>query len=148
MNRPLFYLIVLLVIVTDQAFKGLVQMSMHGGQTFPIIKNIFHFTYVQNSGAAFGLLSNYPWLLLGIVIAVSLLIIIYHFDMAPNDYYQLPLAFILGGSLGNLIDRARLGYVVDYLDFRFWPVFNLADIMINVGVFLILARLLLKREVR
>ena len=63
--------------------------------------------------------------------------------MQPGDYLTIALAFILGGSLSNLYDRVVRGYVIDYVDFRIWPVFNLADLMINLGVIIIFVKLIL-----
>jgi len=117
------------------------------GESLPIIHNIFHLTYVQNTGAAFGLLRGARFFLIGISIAVFIAIIIYVWNRRPdNPWIQLALGSILGGSLSNLLDRLLRGYVIDYFDFRVWPVFNVADAMINIGVAAIVIHLLFQKK--
>ena len=103
------------------------QHSPHSG--------VFHLTYVQNTGAAFGFLRGKT--LFFIVVAV--LVLGFIIFLAPRLSREKPLlglvfGLLLGGALGNLIDRIRFGYVIDFLDFRVWPVFNIADMAIVVGV--------------
>jgi len=145
-KRPFFYLIVLAIILLDQTFKALINSKMFPGQTIPVLKNFFHLTYVQNTGAAFGILAGKQWFLVLVVMLVILFIMYFHFRLSEFDPLQLPMAFILGGSLGNLIDRLRLFFVVDYLDLRVWPVFNFADVMINLGVLLIVVNVLFRHR--
>src|SRR3989338_742165 len=90
---------------------------------------------LKNTGAGFGILKNFNFLLIMISIAVIGIIFYYFKKIKENQLLlQVLAAFILGGALGNLIDRARLGYVVDFLDFRIWPVFNIADSFVTVGI--------------
>lgn len=142
----MFYLVSLLVFILDQTLKILVHRFMYPNQSIPILKGILHLTYVQNKGAAFGVFSGWRGLLVLIGFIVIIVIIYINKRLKKGDFIQIPLAFILGGSLGNLIDRLFRSYVVDYLDFRFWPVFNLADIMINLGVFLVVLKILFERK--
>lgn len=142
----LFPLISFLVLLSDQAVKYLIHSLMKPNQSVPVIKDIIHITYVQNEGAAFGLFAGMtPFLLIsgGLIIAA---IIYFHNKMRFNDRLRVPLALLLGGSLGNMFDRLFRSYVIDYIDFRFFPVFNIADIMINLGIFLMIVRLFMKEE--
>ncbi|NLY75085.1 MAG: signal peptidase II [Firmicutes bacterium] len=134
-----YFGLTLLVLVTDQLLKAIVQAVMEPFQSVPVLKNIFAITYVRNYGAAFGVLPSQTWLL----IALSLGVIIFVWVNRPklrhhSLVFQIGLALALGGALGNLVDRVRLGYVIDFLDFHFWPVFNLADTAIVIGVGLII----------
>jgi len=134
----LFYLVAILVFLADQFFKLLTRAKLIPGQSVPAIDGILHFTYVQNTGAAFGFLRDQRPLL--VLVGVTISIIIIHFYLrAKKDHVllKISLAAILGGSLGNLFDRILLGYVVDYIDFRIFPVFNLSDVAINLGVLFI-----------
>jgi len=113
------------------------------GQSLPVIDSIIKITYVRNVGAAFSLFLGYSSYLIVIGMLAMLVIIYFHLTVPRKHYYsQVALAFILGGSIGNLFDRISRGFVIDYIDFGFWPVFNLADIMINVGVIMIAAHIL------
>lgn len=135
-----FILIALTVLGCDQWLKYVVVKNMEHYQSIPVINNIFHLTFVQNRGAAFGLLPNKTMFFVSITIIVAVVIIIIFWKTRQRSNYGLfhfSLALQLGGALGNLIDRIRLGYVIDFLDFRVWPVFNLADSAIVVGVILL-----------
>jgi len=121
----------------DQLTKYWVVQTFKLGQTLPLLRNIFHFTYVTNTGAAFSLLSGkvewLRWLSLGVSL---ILITIALFGPLLSWWDQLGYGLILGGAIGNGIDRFRLGYVVDFLDFRLidFAVFNMADSFISVGI--------------
>ena len=95
-----------------------------------IFKNYFSFT--KNYGAAFGLFQGYRWLFVIVAIIVALLIFKY------RKLNNLALGLLLGGTIGNLIDRLVYGYVIDFIDLGFWPSFNLADSFSTIGVFLLL----------
>lgn len=141
-----FTLIAFAVFISDQIIKRVVAGAMAPNQSIPLIKNILHLTYVQNRGAAFGIFWGKTWFLLFVGAVVIAAIIYFHERIKFNDMLQVPLALLLGGSLGNLSDRFIFHYVVDYIDFRVWPVFNLADIFINMGVFLIIITLFIERK--
>ncbi len=119
----------------DQLTKYAVIKTMILGQSIPVINEVLHFTYVHNYGAAFGLFQK-KWYLFIAVASISIMVIVYYSKfLAPNNLWvQTALALLLAGALGNLIDRLKYRYVVDFIDVRFWPVFNIADIVINVGV--------------
>lgn len=134
-----FWLIIILVLALDQGLKFVVQRTMELNQSIPVINNFFHLTYVLNPGAAFGILANRTvFFILATLIVIGF--IAYYYRQVPEEklWLRLALLLLLGGALGNLIDRVRTGYVVDFLDFRIWPVFNIADISISIGVGLLL----------
>ena len=123
------------VVAFDQFTKAVVMRSMVPGQSIPILQNVFHLTYVLNPGAAFGILSNQRMFLL-ITGAVLILATAYFYPLLKKSdaWLQLGATAILSGAVANLIDRAQTGYVVDFFDFRIWPVFNVADIAIVLGM--------------
>ena len=104
-----------------------------------IIKDVLYFTYVENRGAAFGILENQRWFFLIITILIIAVVVGYIFIKKPkNRLLLLSLGMIAGGGAGNFIDRARLSYVVDFIDVRIinYPVFNVADCFVVVGAVL------------
>ncbi|MGI9951119.1 signal peptidase II [Moorellaceae bacterium AZ2] len=138
----LFPLLVLAVVAGDQLSKLVVRQTLAPNETVPVLDNIFHLTHVNNPGAAFGLLAHRtPFFIATGLIVIGLIIIAYRQFRTGGLYFQLALALQLGGALGNLLDRLRFGYVVDFLDFRIWPVFNLADVAIVGGAGLLLWQL-------
>ena len=123
------------VVLLDQATKYWIQSRMAYGESAPVIPNIFHITYILNPGAAFGILENKIWFF--VLVAVLLIGgVAYIYPRLPADRPLLKLGagLLTGGAVGNLIDRIRLGQVVDFFDFRIWPIFNVADICIVCGV--------------
>ena len=98
----------------------------------------FSFTYVTNTGAAFGLFPDRGAIFMAIAVVVVVVIAIYYWHMPAGQWLiKLSLGLQLGGAAGNLIDRVQYGHVVDFIDFKFWPVFNLADTSIVIGVSLL-----------
>ncbi|MFW6306580.1 MAG: signal peptidase II [Bacillota bacterium] len=134
----MFYILILLIVIFDQLIKVVIQSNFVPGQSIPVINNIFHLTYVRNIGAGFGILAGRRsfFIILTVLILISLMI--YRYKMSSNIYSDIAIALIIGGAIGNLIDRVRLRYVVDYLDFRIWPVFNLADSAVSVGAVILM----------
>ena len=123
------------VVALDQFTKATVMRTMVPGQSIPLIQNVFHLTYVLNPGAAFGILSNQRMFLL-ITGAALILATAYFYPLLKKSdgCLRLGATAILSGAVANLIDRAQTGYVVDFFDFRIWPVFNIADIAIVLGM--------------
>lgn len=109
------------------------------GQSLPVIEEVFHITYVQNRGAAFNMLTG-QGLILIIVPAVAIAIAIWFMEKNLKEHWTLlsALVLIIAGGIGNLIDRSLMGFVTDMFDFRFWPVFNVADIAVCVGAGLLI----------
>jgi len=138
-----FVIVALLVVLFDQLTKYYVVENFYLGESVPVIENIFHWTYILNPGAAFGMLEGSRWFF--VVIAVAVLGGIWYMKDEINEggwMMQYGAALFGGGAIGNLIDRARSGLVIDFFDFRIWPVFNVADIAICVGVAMILWKVL------
>lgn len=135
------------IILLDQLVKLYVQSTMLPGMSFPIIQDVFHITFVLNPGAAFGILANQQFFFIGIGIAILLAAVYYYPMLKKQDIWiRYGAALLLGGAVGNLIDRIRYGVVIDFFDFRIWPVFNVADIAIVVGVGCIIYALLFRGE--
>lgn len=129
-------------LVLDQIIKIIVSSLMHLYDSINVINNFLSITYVRNNGAAWSILSGNRWLL--ITISVVALIFIYLYFIKGKNLTKLEIisyGLLIGGTLGNLFDRVIYGYVIDYLDFRIFtynfPVFNLADICIVIGITLI-----------
>jgi len=130
----IIFLTALGIVLLDQILKFLILKNMFLNQSIPLISDIFHLTYIQNTGAGFGILQGNIGLLIWFsIFAIGL--ILYFYDTIPNNtLIQIAVALILGGTLGNLIDRIRLSYVIDFIDFRIWPAFNIADMAITIGI--------------
>ena len=143
-KNSIFWTIALVGLLLDQLTKYLVLQNFGEiGDTFPIWRGVFHFTYVTNDGAAFSLFPDgVIWLRwLSLVVSLGLMALAW-FGSKMTVSEQLGYGLILSGALGNGICRFLNGYVIDFLDFRWinFPVFNLADTFINVGiVFLLIA---------
>ena len=131
--------IITLIFLSDRLTKFLASKFLSLNQTIPLIKGVFHLTLVHNRGAAFGIFRNQLWLfILSAVFAAVLIIMELRESKGRKPFiYTLALGLVLAGALGNLIDRVFLGFVVDFLDFRVWPVFNIADSSITIGAVLL-----------
>jgi signal peptidase II len=137
-----FWLIAIVGLIVDQLSKYLVVQSFSEvGNTLPLWQGVFHLTYVINTGAAFSVFRDgVGWLRwLSLAVSLGLMILAWRGPKLPL-LEQLGYGCILAGALGNGIDRFIFGYVVDFLDFRLiqFPVFNLADVFINIGIVLLL----------
>ncbi|MBR6500366.1 MAG: signal peptidase II [Firmicutes bacterium] len=128
---------ILALIGLDWLTKYWIQTSMALNDTIPVIDGIFHITYIHNYGAAFSILQGKQSFLL-IVTGIAMIAILAYMVIgqirkkaAPMELWSL--ALILAGGIGNFIDRVRFGYVVDFFDFRIWPIFNVADIAVCCG---------------
>lgn len=141
-KKPIFWTVAVVGLILDQVTKyAVVQNFTDIGDSFPLWKNIFHFTYVINTGAAFSFFSGgVGWLRwLSLIVSLGLIGFAWYVPKM-NKIEQWGYGFILAGALGNGIDRFLFGYVVDFLDFRFikFPVFNVADVSINLGIIFLL----------
>ncbi len=134
----LLIIIAILVVAVDQVTKALIRNFMPVGDSVPLIPEVLHITHVRNPGGAFGLLPDQKIVFLIISLAIIIFILYYHRRLNITDRLQtLALGLLLGGAVGNIIDRFLLGKVTDFIDFRVWPVFNLADSSIVIGVVLL-----------
>jgi len=135
----LWIILILALIGIDQATKWYVLVNRLQFNKFPVIKDFFYLTYVENRGAAFGILQDFRWFFI-ILTIVAVGLMTWYFIKNKNRVARMALALIISGAVGNFIDRLIRGYVVDFLDFYpfgyDFPVFNAADICINVGAFL------------
>lgn len=130
-----------LTALLDQASKASAQAFLQGHPSQPIIKGVLHFTYIQNTGAAFGMLRDSGFLLSAISLVFLLAVVLFGATTPLSSRgMRLALGAGIGGAVSNLIDRFTKGYVVDFIDFRVWPVFNLADIAIVLGLGLLCVR--------
>ena len=138
----MIYLIISsLIIVLDQISKYLALEYLSKINTIPLIENVFHLTYRENTGAAFSILRDNVDLLIGltgIVILVMAYIFFYLIKEKSHWLILVSISFMFGGAIGNFIDRFRLGYVIDYFDFRLinFAVFNVGDSFIVIGAIL------------
>ena len=129
------------VIGLDQLTKWLAVTQLQGKPSFPLWKDVLHFTYVENRGAAFGMLSEHRWVFMIISTVAILGLLVYLLRFAPKSrIVRYSLAMIIGGGIGNMIDRILLGYVIDFIDFTLidFAVFNVADSFVTVGAFLLM----------
>ena len=148
----LFAFLTVVGLLLDQATKLYIDRSMQLFDSIPVLPNFFNFTYVRNRGAAFSFLSDASWRLpffIGISLVASVAILVaFHKLRDDQKLAQVSLAMIFSGAIGNLIDRVRLGEVIDFLDVHWyrhhWPAFNVADSLICVGVFLLALDMLLE----
>jgi signal peptidase II len=133
------------VLIFDQATKIYIDRSMDLHSTFTVAENFFNITYLRNKGAAFGFLANtsyrLPFFILVSLVAIIVILVVFARLRPDQRFTACALALIFSGALGNLIDRIRLGEVIDFLDAHWyghhWPAFNIADSAICVGVFLL-----------
>jgi signal peptidase II len=147
------YAIALAIVVLDQLSKLAIVQAMRLGQTIPLVPDFFDIAFVMNPGAAFGIMASRsssfrsPFFMLVSILAIGLIVYYYHrYLHEPARLPPAALGLILGGAVGNLIDRMRFGMVIDFLDFHVagyhWPAFNVADAAISTGVGLMLLRML------
>ena len=133
----------IIFLVVDIISKILISNLMSVGQSFQIVRNFFNITYVRNAGAAWSILSGKTWLLIIVSLIIISLIVFYIYKNKPkSNIEKISYSMILGGAIGNLLDRIIYGYVVDFLDFNIfgydYPIFNLADTFICVSVGLLI----------
>lgn len=141
--------IAIAAVVADQVTKHVVAGNLRLGEGLHVL-GPFSIRHVENSGIAFGLFSNATAAVI-VVTAIAITWMLAYFARSGGRHPVLPVALglVIGGSLSNLADRVRLGFVTDFLDFRYWPAFNLADSFIVIGVGILLAALVLtEREPR
>ena len=130
------------IIFFDRITKIFFSRILSLGESLPIIRNVLHMTLVHNTGIAFGLFKDQGIVFIIIPIIAIILLVYNIFYYKNNDedlsrLYIIAFSLILGGAIGNLIDRMYHGYVVDFIDLQVWPVFNLADSAITIGAVLI-----------
>lgn len=137
MNKKNIFIIstAIIIAVIDQLTKFLARQNLQLNESIPIIKNIFHLTYITNTGSAFGMFQGFN--LLFIIFSIIVIIILSNHlkKIKPNErYLQFAVSLLLGGTIGNLLDRIFYGAVIDFIDLRVWPVFNIADSAVTISI--------------
>lgn len=134
----IYYILGIVWFIADQMTKAYVQGHFQLGETFPVVPNVFHFTYILNRGAAFGILTDQRIFFLAIVFFLLGILWIYRRSIHEGPrFLKVGVSLLVSGAIGNAWDRYHLGAVVDFFDFRIWPIFNVADIGICIGVMLV-----------
>lgn len=143
----MIFIIVAGVILLDQITKFFALRFLQLNTPIPLVENILNLTLVHNRGAAFGIFQK-QLLLFVLISFFAIGLILYNLKNKTNSFIlKLSLSLILGGCIGNLIDRLRFGFVVDFLDLRVWPVFNIADSVIVIGALFLTWELCFKKNV-
>lgn len=141
----MFYIIAVAIVISDQIVKYAAARWLKPIGSIPVIEGVFHLTYVENKGAAFGILQNQRWVFI-IIGVIMCMLMIWYFAKNPREplIMRISGAMILGGAVGNMIDRTRFGYVVDMFHFKLidFPVFNIADSGVTVGATLMVIAVL------
>ena len=146
-RNAVFFLTALLVTAADQFSKIWIRSSLGMGESLPET-GLFRLTHITNTGAAFGLFQDYslPLTIVALIGVIAILLFALYFYRRPpfydNPLGKLALGLVLGGTIGNLIDRLHQGFVTDFIDIGRWPAFNIADAAIVIGVILFVYRLL------
>ena len=129
----------LIVVFLDQITKILIRKNFELNESVPIIKNVLHLTYVSNTGSAFGLFRGFNIFLILFSVIVIVAIFYYLKKIVKNErLLQFSVGLLLGGTIGNLADRLIYGAVTDFIDFRIWPVFNVADSAVTISILLLI----------
>ena len=129
----------LLVVILDQLTKFFIKQNFQLNQSIPIINKMLHLTYITNAGSAFGLFRGLNWFF--IIFSIIVIIAIFYFinQIKNNEkLMRFSVGLLLGGTIGNLIDRILYGAVIDFIDFRIWPVFNIADSAVTISIILLI----------
>ncbi|EOD01295.1 signal peptidase II [Caldisalinibacter kiritimatiensis] len=139
----MLYIVTLLILITDQLTKYYADKLLKGNAPYVIINGFLQFNYVENVGAAFGILKNKQlfFIILTFIVLIGMVLFMIK-NKRLNIYMRWGLVLIIAGAIGNLIDRIRLGYVIDFIDVKFgsfydYPVFNIADCAIVIGTILV-----------
>lgn len=141
-------IVISLVIIIDQCTKYMVRINFEQGETLPIISDILHLTYVRNLGAAFSMFENIKVVTIIMPLFILLIAItaLFFFYKRISRFSRISISLIIAGGMSNLIDRIILGYVTDMIDFRIFPVFNIADISVCVGCMLLIVGMFLPEK--
>ena len=131
-----FFAGIFIIAILDQAAKFFAAGLLQSVKTVPLWNEVFHLTYVENKGAGWGMFSDHTWLLTVATMIVVIAAVSYMVVKKPKDkLFLTAMTFMLGGAIGNLVDRIRQGFVIDFFDFTLinFPVFNIADCFITIG---------------
>jgi len=135
----------IILYIFDRFSKYLIIKSFYLGKSIPVIKSVLFFTYIQNKGAAFGLFPQMSVIITAVSFLVIILFVAFLFKIIKLPVkFQIPLGLILGGTAGNLTDRLKIGSVVDFIDLKVWPVFNIADSALTIAFIWLIVLLILE----
>lgn len=137
-----FWITVLMVLAVDQLTKWWITANYQVGESHALLGQWLYLTYVQNYGAAFGILPGQSWFFLAAAFIVITGLIICNLRYPVEKLMQIWMGLIAAGAAGNFLDRFRLQYVIDFLDLRWWPVFNVADMAVVIGGSLLIIHIL------
>jgi len=147
-----YFIIVLVIVLLDQISKLAAIKYLKGNRPLVLIEDFFQLYYVENTGAAFGIFKNgrYFFIIVSILVIVFVVLFIIKYFHSLTLTMKIALSVFIGGAIGNLIDRIRLGYVVDFLSFKLpwgydFPVFNIADTFIVISTIIIMSMLLFNK---
>lgn len=140
----MYEIFIVILVLLDQVSKVFMQNFLEYGNSVAILDGVFHLTYVENRGAAFGLFENMQVFFIIVAVIVTIVGLVYIHKSETSKLAKISICLIIAGAIGNLIDRVKMGYVVDFFDFRFiWNyVFNIADIFVVIGTLLLCIYLL------
>lgn len=135
----MYEIFIVILVLLDQISKVYMQNFLEYGNSVAIIDGVFHLTYVENRGAAFGLFENMQIFFIAVAVIVTIAGLVYIHKVKMSKMANISICLIIAGAIGNLIDRIKLGYVIDFFDFRFiWNyVFNVADVLVVIGTFIL-----------
>ncbi|MBV9102026.1 MAG: signal peptidase II [Candidatus Eremiobacteraeota bacterium] len=142
-----FWLTAVLVVVADQYTKHVVSTDFLPGESRIVVRHALWLTYVQNVHGAFGLFGSRPWLLIAMALVVlAVFWLSFRESALQSRLVRIAFGAIVGGAVGNILDRFHYQYVIDFIDLRWWPVFNVADSCITIGVCLLVLTTLLRER--
>lgn len=137
----------MIVLALDQASKFLIKNNLKLSDSIPIIPDFFHITYIENPGAAFGMLAHKRLFFILVTLVILIIMFYLYFKVGrANKVLSIALGLVVGGAIGNLIDRVITGTVTDFIDFRVFPIFNIADMAIVVGMVIIAFQVIIRGE--
>ena len=141
MNKKIFKVAIVILII-DQLTKGLITSKLVVNESIQVVKNFFNITYSMNTGAAWSILNNHSYIIMFISIIALIILFRFMYLFDNNKRNNISFGLIIGGTLGNLIDRIFNGYVIDFIDitiFKYkYPIFNIADMSIVIGILLLI----------
>lgn len=143
----IFWLTAAIILILDQGSKFLIKNKLNLLESIPIIPDVFHLTYIENPGAAFGMLAHKRlFFILATIVILAIIFYLYFKVGKENKILAISLGLVVGGALGNLIDRVLTGTVTDFMDFRVFPIFNIADSAIIIGMMVVAFQFIIKGE--
>jgi signal peptidase II len=131
------------IFAIDQITKYAIRANLSLGSSIPVIQDVFYLTYSLNTGVSFGMFKGHNWFFI-LVALFALVLFIYLYK--DNKKYWPQLSLIIGGTAGNLVNRIQLGHVVDFINFKIWPSFNVADAALVIGIFWLILQSTISKE--